>query len=53
MAFGKKNSISCICLPYQGFTCIYCEVVDEVEYNHEEFLYEQGRKASWVGKPRG
>jgi len=29
MAKDKKNSIPCICLPYQGFECIYCEIPDE------------------------
>mgnify|MGYP007073306934 CR=1 FL=1 len=48
MTIGYKDTMNnCICLAYQGFACIYCEVDIEVEYNPEDFARDEAIRRSW------
>ena len=51
MTIGYKDPLTnCICLPNQGFACIYCEVDNEVPYNLDTFLHDEATKKSWKNR---
>ena len=45
MTIGYKDPLTnCICLPNQGFACIYCEVDNEVPYDLDTFQHDEATK---------